>query len=197
MWLFKLWVGLHNISWWLENMILEMLMSVNFSTLILIHSKTGVQRMVWSLWGTLWRIWLSHCATSWKGMSSVPNVIGICYWHSPSICTVYLGSIQPVTEMSTRNISWGTKGRWCKGLITLPPSCKDCLEIWSLNLQEPSRPVQGLLYLYVIWSYKNNFHIYNFSVLMDFCQIDCMYSYGSRMFSMICCVTFVSYFHYW
>jgi len=33
---------------------------------------------------------------------------------------------QPVTEMSTRNISWGRH----VGLTTLPPSCAECLEIW-------------------------------------------------------------------
>jgi hypothetical protein len=46
-----------------------------------------------------------------------------------------LGTTQPVTEMSTRNISWGGKGGRCVGLTTLPPSCADCLEIW-----EPQRP---------------------------------------------------------
>jgi hypothetical protein len=48
----------------------------------------------------------------------------------------------------------GCKGSGCIGLMTLPPSCVDCLEIWSLNLTEPSRPVQGLLYLYLVWNYK-------------------------------------------
>jgi hypothetical protein len=41
-----------------------------------------------------------------------------------------LGLTQPVTEMSTRNISWGKGGR-CLGLTTLPHSCVDCLEIWE------------------------------------------------------------------
>jgi len=36
---------------------------------------------------------------------------------------------QPVTEMSTRNISWGSKGGRCVELKTLPPSCAYCLEI--------------------------------------------------------------------
>jgi hypothetical protein len=31
-----------------------------------------------------------------------------CYWN-PSARTMSLGSTQPVTEMSTRNISWGVK----------------------------------------------------------------------------------------
>jgi hypothetical protein len=48
-----------------------------------------------------------------------------------------LGSTQPVTEMSTRNISWG--GGFKGGL---PPSCADCLKIWELSLLEPSGPVK-------------------------------------------------------
>jgi hypothetical protein len=48
-----------------------------------------------------------------------------------------LGLTQPLTEMSTRNISWGRggKGGRCIWLTTLPPSCADCLEIW-----EPQAP---------------------------------------------------------
>jgi hypothetical protein len=42
-----------------------------------------------------------------------------------------LGSTQPLTEMSTRNTSWGGKGCRCLGLTTLPPSCADCLETWE------------------------------------------------------------------
>jgi hypothetical protein len=53
-----------------------------------------------------------------------------------------LGSTQPLTEMSTKNISWD-KGSRCVGLRTLPLSCADCLKIWSFNLLEPSGPVKG------------------------------------------------------
>jgi hypothetical protein len=45
-----------------------------------------------------------------------------------------LGLTQPLTEMSTRNISWGKGGRYV-GLTTLPLSCSECHEIW-----EPQRP---------------------------------------------------------
>jgi len=37
------------------------------------------------------------------------GVIGIFYWHSPSGHTMALGSSHPLTEMSTRNISWRVK----------------------------------------------------------------------------------------
>ena len=60
-----------------------------------------------------------------------------------------LGLTQPLTEMSTSNISWGGKGGRCVGLTTLQPSCFDCLEIWrpptSRNPQGLSRPLQALL----------------------------------------------------
>jgi hypothetical protein len=44
-----------------------------------------------------------------------------------------LGLTQPLTEMSTRNISWGVggKGGQCVRLTTLPPSRAECLEIWE------------------------------------------------------------------
>jgi hypothetical protein len=52
-------------------------------------------------------IWLRHCATNRKVASLIPDgVIGIFYWHNLSGLTVALGSTQPLTEMSTRIISW-------------------------------------------------------------------------------------------
>jgi hypothetical protein len=51
-----------------------------------------------------------------------------------------LGSTQPLTEMSTRNIS---RGR-CVGLTTLPPSCVDCLEIWEPQTPGTLRACPGL-----------------------------------------------------
>jgi hypothetical protein len=41
---------------------------------------------------------------------SIPDgVIRIFHWHNPFGRTMALGSTQPLTEMSTRNISWGIK----------------------------------------------------------------------------------------
>jgi len=45
----------------------------------------------------------------------------------PSGRTMTLGLTQPLTEMSTRNVSWRGKGGRCVGLTTLPPSCADCV----------------------------------------------------------------------
>ena len=57
-----------------------------------------------------WRSWLRHCATNRKVASSIPvGVNGIFHWHNPSGHTMALGLTQPLTEMSTRNISWGVK----------------------------------------------------------------------------------------
>jgi hypothetical protein len=52
--------------------------------------------------------WLRYCATNWKVAGSIRDgVIGIFHRHNPSDRTMALASIQPLTEMSTRSISWG------------------------------------------------------------------------------------------
>jgi hypothetical protein len=53
-----------------------------------------------------------------------------------------LESIQPVTEMSTRCISWGKGGR-CVRLTTLSPSCAFIMKSGNLNFLEPSGPLQA------------------------------------------------------
>jgi hypothetical protein len=49
-----------------------------------------------------------------------------------------LGLTQPLTEMSTRNISWGVKAAGAYNLHV-----PTVLESGSLNLLEPSGPVQA------------------------------------------------------
>ncbi len=81
-----------------------------------------------TLRGVPQRSWMRHCATSRKFAGSIPDgVTG----HNPSGRTVALRSTQPLTEMSTRNISWGDKGGRRVGLTTFPPSYANCLEIWE------------------------------------------------------------------
>jgi hypothetical protein len=49
-----------------------------------------------------------HCATNRKVAGSIHDeVAGISQWLNPSGRIVALGSTQPLTEMSTRNPSWG------------------------------------------------------------------------------------------
>jgi hypothetical protein len=58
-----------------------------------------------------------------------------------------LESTQPLTEMSTMDISWGRKGGKgdrCVGLTTLPPSCANCLEIMGAQPPGALRACPGL-----------------------------------------------------
>jgi hypothetical protein len=58
--------------------------------------------------GPRWRSWLRHCATNLQVAGSISDgVSGIFHSHNPVGRTMALGSTQPLTEMSTRNISWG------------------------------------------------------------------------------------------
>jgi hypothetical protein len=60
--------------------------------------------------------------TSRKVAGSDPDeVIGFFNWPNPSRCTMAPGSTQPLTELSTRNLS-GVKGGRCVRLTTSPPS---------------------------------------------------------------------------
>jgi hypothetical protein len=65
-------------------------------------------------------------------------------WHNPFSCIMVLGSAQPLTEMSTKNISLGSKGGRCVRLTTLPPLCTDYLEIWELHHPGSPRVCPGL-----------------------------------------------------
>jgi len=59
---------------------------------------------------TRWRGWLRHCATSRKVAGLIPDgFTGNLHWRNHSGSTMALGSTQPLTEMSTRNISLKVK----------------------------------------------------------------------------------------
>ena len=93
--------------------------------------------------GMRWRSWLRHCATSRKVEGSIPDgVIGIFHLYNPSGRTMALGLTQPLSETTTRNISWGKGGR-CLGLKTLPLHVPTVLKSGSLTLLEPTGPVQA------------------------------------------------------
>jgi hypothetical protein len=54
------------------------------------------------------------------------------------------GLTQPLTEMSARNISLGSKGGRCVRLKILTPTSADCLEIWDPQPPETLRVCPGL-----------------------------------------------------
>ena len=88
--------------------------------------------------GTRWCSWLRHCATSRKVADSIPDgVIGIFHLHNPSGRTMALGLTQPLTDMSTRNTSWGVKVK--PDHLHVPMVLKS----GNLNLLKPSGPVQA------------------------------------------------------
>ena len=87
----------------------------------------------------------------------------LCYrsesrWFDPSCCqynpsdrTMALGSTQPLTEMSTRSISWGKGGR-CVRLTTYyhpGPLSRNLGTLTSWNPLGLSRPAKRLFYLYI------------------------------------------------
>jgi hypothetical protein len=57
-------------------------------------------------WGTRWRSWLRHCATSRKVACSIPDGVLEIFIDNSSDRTMALGFTQPLIEMSSRNISW-------------------------------------------------------------------------------------------
>jgi hypothetical protein len=58
-------------------------------------------------WGTRWRSWLRHYATSRKVAGLSPDEVVSFNLPNPSSRTMALGSTQPLTEMSTRNLPGG------------------------------------------------------------------------------------------
>ena len=75
--------------------------------------RFGITRIYASVLMALWRTavaqWLRCCATNRKVAGSIPaGVIGIFHWHKIHPIALWpWGSTQPLTEMSTRSISWG------------------------------------------------------------------------------------------
>jgi hypothetical protein len=60
------------------------------------------------VWDKQWPSCMRHCATNRKVAGLIPDgVIGGFHCYNLSGRTMVFGSTQPLTEISTRNISWG------------------------------------------------------------------------------------------
>jgi hypothetical protein len=69
-------------------------------------------------------LYLRHYATSWKVAGSIPDeIIGFSNRPKPSSRTMTLGSTQPLTEMSARNLPGG-KGRPARKTDNLTAICE-------------------------------------------------------------------------
>jgi len=79
-----------------------------------------------------------------KVTGSIPDgVLGIFHWHNPSGRTMAPELTQPLTEISTRNISWGVKAASAYGWQPYHLHVPIVLKSGSLNLLEPSGPAQA------------------------------------------------------
>jgi hypothetical protein len=68
-----------------------------------------------------------------KVVGSIPNLVGF------SSRTMVLGSTQPLTDISTRNLP-GVKGGLHVQLITLTPRVRQLTRKCSLDVSQPHRP---------------------------------------------------------
>jgi hypothetical protein len=89
-----------------------------------------------------------------------------------------LGSTQPLTEMSTRYISWGYGGKGGRyvRLTTLPQSCAVVMKSGKLNFLEHSGPLQACngtaLRLYGLCMLYNLSQCFSHSLTVEpFCRL--------------------------
>jgi hypothetical protein len=102
--------------------------------------------------GKHWRSWFMQVATSCKVSGLIPDGgTGIFHWHNTSCCTITLGFTQPLTVMSTRNISWEVKVAGAYGWQPYHLHVLIVLKSGSLNLLEPSGPFQDCNGIALLW----------------------------------------------
>jgi hypothetical protein len=105
------------------------------------HATESAYTVIYS--GTRWRSWLRHCATSRKVAGSIPHgITGISHWHNPSGRTMALGVDSASNGNDYQEYFLGGKSGRCRLSTTL-----GALTSW--NPQGLSRPVTGLLHLYI------------------------------------------------
>ena len=119
------------------------------------HSGTDLRRLQ-SSGGTAVAQWLGCCATNRKVASSIPaGVSGFSLTQNPSDRTMALGSTQPLTEI-VPGVFPGGKGGRCVRLTTYHHPVLLSQNLGALTSWNPlglSRPVMGLLYLYLFTAF--------------------------------------------
>jgi hypothetical protein len=135
----------------------------NFKLITLGYSSTSG--------GMRWRSLLRHCATRRKVAGSIPGgITRTFHWPNSSSQNMTLGSNQPLTKKSIRNIFWD-KGGGYVGLITLPPfMCRLSRNSGSLNFLEPQRPVQSCTGVPFPYQYARQWHLYSISTVFVRCR---------------------------
>jgi hypothetical protein len=115
----------------------------------ILEVTSDINCLVVILGGTRWRSWSRHYATSRKVAGSIPDGVGGIF-HCPNLSSrnVALGTSQPLTEMRSRNVSWGVKATGAYGRQPNRLHVPIVMKSGSLSLLEHSGSVQGLLYLY-------------------------------------------------
>ena len=93
--------------------------------------------------GTRWRRSSRHCGHR-RVADSVPVGVTGIFHDNPSGCTMALGSIQSLTEMSTRNVYWAVKVAGELGWQTSHLHVSIVSKSGGFKLPEPSGPVIGL-----------------------------------------------------
>jgi hypothetical protein len=136
------------ISWNVANryiMQIDYTYVIFFNSFVFIDTQTYMSSFSWKRFG--WCLQYTRPPSEvWSGAvvrgtnrkvagSVLDGVIVNFHWHNPAVRTKALESTQPLTEMSTRNISVDKDGRNI-GLTTLQLSCA-C----SLEIREPQIPV--------------------------------------------------------
>jgi hypothetical protein len=85
-----------------------------------------------------------RCAVSQKVSFSFPDVIiTIFYLLNPSCPTMALGSTQPVTGVSTRDISWDYRRPVHRNDNSATFRCRISRKSWRINLLESERTSQA------------------------------------------------------